>query len=174
LCNAEYALAEALTPPPPELIPVILPDVQPEQPLTAVGEEPAAETIEPQEASALGAASENEAAAVVAEFPAKPAPPRRRRKHKSALQTLIEVVAGGLAGCLVAYYGLAFYYGADFAAKGMPILPLPGIESITAPRAAPDAGKQKPPEKKPDKGKPKPANHDESAQTALALRGQTS
>jgi hypothetical protein len=162
LCNAEYALAEALTPPPPELI-LVSADVQPVQPSPALADVTAAETAHPPEEPQPVSEVENEAAAVAAEFPAKPAAPRRRRKPKSALQTLIEIVAGGLAGCLVAYYGLAFYYGPEFAAKGLPILPLPGIEWIVAPRPAADAAKEKSPEKKPAKGKPKAASREESA-----------
>lgn len=162
LCNAEYALAEALAPPPPELI-LVSADVQAVQPSPAFAEEAAAETAHPPEEAQPVSEVENEAATVAAEFPAKPVPPWRRRKPKSALQTLIEIVAGGLAGCLVAYYGLAFYYGPEFAAKGLPILPLPGIEWITTPHPAADAAKENSPEKKPAKGKPKAASHEESA-----------
>lgn len=85
--------------------------------------------------------------------------PVRRRRQKSALATLIEVVTGGLAGCLVAYYGLAFFLGPDLKAKGFPIFTfLPGIERLTTP-----AEKEKPPVEK-DKNaadasaKAKPAN----------------
>lgn len=158
----EYALAEALVPPPPELIPVVLPEVQPAQPSPGAAGEAGAETVHPQEEQASVPEGENEATVVAAEFPAKPAATRRRRKPKSALQTLIEVVAGGVAGCLVAYYGLALYYGPEFAAKGLPILPLPGIESLTAPRPA-DAAKEKSPEKKPAKSKSKSADPAEPA-----------
>ncbi len=159
LCYAEYTLGEALTPPPPELIPVGLPEAEPS---AAVADE-AAEPAHPQEEPRHDSEGENEAVAVAEAFPAKPLTPRRRRKHKSGLQTLIEIIAGGLAGCLVAYYGLAFYYGPEFAAKGLPILPLPGIEWITTARPAPDAAKKKPPEKKPGKGEPKADSHAESA-----------
>ncbi len=72
---------------------------------------------------------ENEAAAVVSQT--STAPRRRRRAPKSGLQTLIEVVTGGLAGCLVAYYGLAIYFRADFKSVGLPQLPLPGIAWLT-------------------------------------------
>jgi hypothetical protein len=159
LCNAEYPLGEALAPPPPELIPVALPGV-----LTSVGVAgEATEPTHPHEEAQHDSEGENEAAAVAEEFPAKPVAPRRRRKPKSALQTLIEVVAGGLAGCLVAYYGLAFYYGPELADKGLPILPLPGIESITAPPPAPEDAKGKTPEKKQKsaKGKPESTNRGE-------------
>ncbi len=163
LCNAEYALGEALTPPPPELIPVGLPDVQP---AAVIAGEAAAE---PQQASE----GENEAVAVAEAFTTTPVVARRRRKPKSALQTLIEVVAGGLAGCLVAYYGLAFWYGPEFANKGLPVLPLPGIEQIIAPRPTPaDANKEKPSEKKPAKGKTKAIDHGESATRRSCSPGQ--
>ena len=169
LCSAEYALGEALTPLPPELIPVNLPDVQPSP--AFVGETVAETTRvegEPQQDSE----DENEAVAVAERFRSTPVAPRRRRKPKSALQTLIEVVAGGLAGCLVAYYALAFYYGPDFGARGLPKLPLPGIEWITAPRPSPDDPKQKPPEKKPAKGKPKAVSHEESVTRSPCSPGQ--
>jgi hypothetical protein len=160
LCDAEYALAEALTPPPPELIPVGL-SAAPAS--TAAAEDMAAETTHLPEALPHDSDVENEAAAVAEAFPAKPVAPRKRRKPKSALQTLIEVVAGGLAGCLVAYYGLAFYYGPEFGAKGLPILPLPGIERITAAQPASDDAKSKLPQKKPAKSKQKSSRHEESA-----------
>jgi hypothetical protein len=116
---------------------------------------------------------ENEAVAVAEAFTAKPVLARRRRKPKSALQTLIEVVAGGVAGCLVAYYGLAFWYGPEFSKTNLPVLPLPGIEQIIVPRPAPaDANKEKPSEKKPAKGKPKPADHEESATRSSCSPGQ--
>ncbi len=71
---------------------------------------------------------ENEASAVASQA----APSRRRRRApKSGLQTLIEVVTGGVAGCLVAYYGLAIYFRADFKNVGLPQLPLPGIAWLT-------------------------------------------
>jgi hypothetical protein len=165
LCCAEYPLSESLALAPPELIPVVVPAVQ-----HAVAVAAAAEAAEPVTVSEpTGAAEEpqhepeveNEAASVAEQFSTTPVGGRRRKKPKSALQTIIEVIAGGLAGCLVAYYGLAFYYGPEFAAKGLPQLPLPGIEWITAPR--PDAGdaKEKPTDKdkKPAKGKSKAAGN---------------
>jgi hypothetical protein len=145
-CQAEYALNEALGPTPPELIPVGLVDA-------------AHVEGESQPDSEL----ENEAAAVAKQFAAMPVTARRKRKPKSALQTLIEVVAGGLAGCLVAYYALAFYWGPEFRTKGLPQLPLPGIAWITAPRAADDA-KDKPKGEKPAKTKPQ-ATHDGESDT---------
>ena len=153
LCNAEYALGEALTPPPPELIPVVLPDVQLPGAITG---ETAAEPHEEREPQP-DPEGENEAVAVAEAFTAKPVVARRRRKPKSALQTLIEVVAGGVAGCLVAYYGLAFWYGPEFSNK-MPVLPLPGIEQIIAPPPAPGHSKAKTAEKKSDKSQPDAGN----------------
>ena len=167
LCAGEYALSEALALAPPELIPVGLPAAEestPAAPETAA--EPASEE-EVQTEHEPESEGENEAAAVVKQFPEVTATARRRRrKPKSALQTLIEVVTGGLAGCLVAYYGLAFYYGPEFHNKGLPQLPLPGISWITAPRAD-DGATTKPAvtkptektEKKPNKGKAGAANH---------------
>jgi hypothetical protein len=136
LCDATYPLEDAFGPTPPELILVVSSD----GPLSAISD------------------ADNEAAAVAKQFSALPATPRRRRKPKSALQTLIEVVAGGLAGCLVAYYLLAFYYGPGFRAKGFPELPLPGISWITAPRAPEVDAKDKSKVEKPVKTKSKAAN----------------
>jgi len=165
LCNAEYALREALALAPPELIPVALPVAQPPASAAGVAMAETAQRVatdgttgvegEPRQDSE----AENEAAMVAERFPAMPVAARRRRKPKSALQTVIEVIAGGLAGCLVAYYGLAFYYGPDFCAKGLPQLPLPGISQITAPRAPAEDAKDKPTEKKPANNKAKAANH---------------
>ena len=150
LCSAEYALSETVQlPTPPELIPVGLPDTQP-SPTDAASFAGEAQQ-EPEE--------ENEAAAVAERFPAMPVAARRKRKPKSALQTMIEVVAGGLAGCLVAYYALAFYYGPEFGVKGgLPKLPLPGIEWITSPRAVPEQPKDAPADKKPAKSESGGAN----------------
>jgi hypothetical protein len=159
LCSAEYPLGEALTPAPPELIPVALTDVPASAGMTG---EAVADATHPHDEPQHDSEGENEAVAVAAEFPITPVPARRRRKPKSALQTLIEVVAGGLAGCLVAYYGLAFYFGPELAARGFPILPLPGIERITSAPSAPDDAKPKPAEKRPTKGKSKAVGHEES------------
>jgi hypothetical protein len=112
---------------------------------------------------------DNEAVAVAKQFPAMPVTARRRRKPKSALRTLIEVVIGGVAGCLVAYYVLAFYYGPEFRARGFPQIPLPGISWITAPRADDGA---KPPEKKSPKSRPNGANHSESDTRSSCSPGQ--
>jgi LSD1 subclass zinc finger protein len=174
LCNAEYALSEALALAPPELIPVVRiaaePPAVPVEIATAVsvGEPvgaPTESTSEPEPEA------ENEAAAVARQFPTMPVTARRRRKHKSPLQTVIEVIAGGLAGCIVAYYGLAFYYGPEFS---LPKLPLPGIEKITAPRDSGEDAKDKPsekPDKKP-KGKAKAAGHGESTSSSSCSPGQ--
>jgi hypothetical protein len=35
----------------------------------------------------------------------------------------MEAVTGGVAGCLVAYYGLALYFGPEFPKFGFPQLP---------------------------------------------------
>jgi hypothetical protein len=148
LCAGEYALGEALSLAPPTLIPVGLP--------AAEGSTPAANETDVK--TQHDSEPENEAAMAAKHYPAVSSPTRRRRKPKSSLQTLLEVVLGGLAGCLVGYYGLAFYYGPEFRNKGLPELPLPGISWITAPQAA-DEPATKPPDKKPAKGKPGEASH---------------
>ncbi|MBU4398454.1 MAG: zinc-ribbon domain-containing protein [Planctomycetes bacterium] len=120
LCEAEYVLSESLALAPPELIPVAS----------------AAEWgLSPENGGADRRISEENEAVVVSEgFPAMPASAQLRpRKQKSGLQVSIEVVAGGLAGCLVAYYALAFYFGPHLHRIGLPKLPLPFISWITAP-----------------------------------------
>ncbi|MBN1395714.1 MAG: hypothetical protein JW959_11885 [Pirellulales bacterium] len=114
LCEAEYALSESLALAPPELIP-----------LTAATERGPTDGGE-------NVSLQNEAALVAEQYSAAPSAGLRRRKQKSGPQMLFEVVAGGLAGCLVAYYALAFYFGPQFHRVGLPKLPLPFISWITA------------------------------------------
>ena len=168
LCNAEYALSEALGPAPPELIPVMLTDAERSAGVAGVA---MAEATHGEGETQQDSEGVNEAAMVAERFPAMPVTARRRRKSKSVVQTLIEVIAGGLAGCLVAYYLLAFYYGPEFRAKGLPQLPLPGISWITAPRVAPDDAKAKPAEK-PANSKPKTASPGESSTRSSCSPGQ--
>ncbi|MEN6452344.1 MAG: hypothetical protein ABFC96_17775 [Thermoguttaceae bacterium] len=119
LCHAEYPLSEALALLPPELI--VLPSGR-------VEPEVAAESPVVPEADV--AENHNEAAAMAESLP--PAAARfRSRRHKSGLQTLIEVIVGGAAGIIVAYYGLALFYRADFHRLGLPDLPLPFMSQIT-------------------------------------------
>lgn len=138
-CEVEYPLREAL---PPVLIPVAAPadaagmaesawaaEIVVESP--AAGEDHA-------ETSASKDVSENEAVAAGRVMTAGFA---MRRPRKSALRTLIEVLAGGLMGILVAYYGLAFWLGPQFKALDFPNLPLTGW--VTTLRGVEDAaGKQ--------------------------------
>ena len=120
LCEVEYALSESLALAPPELIPVV----------PAAERGPSPENGGDDERIS----KEDEAVVISEEFPAMPASAQLRpRKQKSGLQVLIEVVAGGLGGCLVAYYALAFYFGPQFHRVGLPKLPLPGISWIIAP-----------------------------------------
>jgi hypothetical protein len=168
LCEAEYALGEALAETPPELIPVAL---RIADQATTGGHEHAA-------AMGFGDAShelaaENEAVAAARECAARPTTgKRRRRKERSPLRTLIDVVSGGLAGCLLAYYGLAFWFGPEFRNLGFPVLPLPGIVQITAPK---DAGPApaKPPEKKPADKSPQAAAERGPTSNALAVGPET-
>ncbi|MCE5268802.1 MAG: hypothetical protein LLG00_13055 [Planctomycetaceae bacterium] len=135
LCEAEYPLSEALSLLPPELIVVGG---------TAVSQLPTAETaVEGFVSDGVQAARpvHNEAAAIGQQVrPLSMATRVRGRRHKSAIQTLIEVVLGGVAGIVVAYYGLAFFYRSEFRHLGLPQLPLPFISSITA---APNDGGQR-------------------------------
>ena len=75
-----------------------------------------------------------------AEAAAKPAPKRRRRQPKSMLQTAIEIVTGGVAGTLFAYYGLAWYQGPRF---DLPKFGLPFVEQLTADPSRPEGGVRK-------------------------------
>jgi hypothetical protein len=166
LCAAEYPLSEVLASLPPELIPVDRPAVG-DWPLAT--HEPAAESDRGEGAhSQHDAEGENEAAAVARQFPgvsAATAARRRRRKPKSALQTLIEVVTGGMAGLLVGYYALAFYLGPEFRNR-VPQLPLPGISWITAPRAA-IPPEEMPADEKPLEPKAGATNHPSDDEKAL-------
>jgi hypothetical protein len=73
-------------------------------------------------------------AAMVAKLSPLSVSPARPRKQKSALQTMLEVTTGGVAGCLVAYYLLAWWFGPDLRKRGFPIFKyLPGITRLTRP-----------------------------------------
>ncbi|MEN6457389.1 MAG: hypothetical protein ABFC63_00455 [Thermoguttaceae bacterium] len=137
LCAAEYPLSESLALAPPELILVAAHAAEP----TAIADAPG----EAKGGEALDAAGDNEAAAMAQSLPRLPAASRlRSRREKSALQKLIEVVVGGVAGILVAYYGLALYFRADFYDRlPLPRLPLPFMSWLTAPPAPPPAGPNK-------------------------------
>lgn len=77
-------------------------------------------------AVAEGVAKEGEAAE---QTPVQPARRRRKRPPKSFLQATIEIITGGVAGCLFAYYGLAWYLGPRF---DLPKFGMPFIEQLTA------------------------------------------
>ncbi len=123
LCDAEYELRDAI---PPKLIPIAV--VTPQQP---------ARTSAPDlhfthSDSYQVAEEENEAVVAARTLMAAsrvPKPPVPR----SPIKTLVEIILGGLAGCLVAYYALAFYYGPQFKTKGLPELPLPFIAGLINP-----------------------------------------
>ena len=143
LCAAEYPLAEAV---PPELIPVLVAAEQP------VAVEPRAEAAQEiamgHEEVAMEAEAPNEAAAVAAgESRLAPMTAMRGRQPRSAsaLKRGIEVVTGGLAGCLVAYYGLAAWFGPEFKNFGFP--ELPGVAWLTTEPVKGDAGGERTSEK---------------------------
>ncbi len=141
LCAAEYRLSEAI---PPELIPV----------LVATDQAPAAErTVEHEEVAIEH--EENEAAAVAAgqsRMATMAAVRGRQPAPASALKRLIEVVTGGLAGCLVAYYGLALWFGPEFKTFGFP--ELPGVAWLTTAPVSGDAAGKKPSTEKSASAKP--------------------
>lgn len=164
LCEAEYTLSEALSWTPPMLIPVTAGAE------CAMAVEPAqAESPEEHETELP-----NEAAMAAKQCGGAAPSTRRRRKPKSATQTLIEVVVGGLAGCLVGYYALAFYLGPDLPARGLPVLPLPGVSWLTSGEKEefPKPGAKKPERAKGD-GKSEPGSHNGEHKGNLAGEGKT-
>lgn len=145
LCGADYALREAIALAPPELIPLEAPN--PDAGL--VVETPPPEIPESESITVSQSEPMNEAMAVAAQFMAMATSmqPLQRRKPKSGLWTLFEVITGGVAGCLVAYYGLAFWFGPQFH-NVMPRVPfLPFIDRITASPKANGAPAEPAPEK---------------------------
>ncbi len=192
LCDAAYALSEALALAPPELIPIGYATAASRKSARAVASEESVsafdnadvddagnfaedsplaadvenEEVEKDEAATVfppriveeddkeddeeGADQENEAAAVARGLPASSVSAHlRKRPSRSAWRTALEVVTGGLAGCLVAYYGLAWWFGPDLD-EHLPKLPLPGISRLTAPPAVANPPAQQPPLEKPD------------------------
>jgi hypothetical protein len=107
---------------------------------------------------------ESEAVAMIGRVSKTAARPRRRQK--SGLQKLIEVVTSGLAGLLMGYYALAFFYGPGLKSMGFPILTyLPGIERLTTPPEKSNGSGEN--VKSPaDASKPKPANGNASPKTS--------
>jgi hypothetical protein len=84
---------------------------------------------------------------------------RRRRPPKPWWQTLIEIVTGGLMGCLVTYYVLALWLGPELKKTGFPILsPLPGITWLTTPPEKTNHKVNKPEVAEPEKPLPNAAN----------------
>ena len=143
LCSAEYALGEALALAPPELIPVV--PVAAERSDAAVDAVPLPPAEAREETTSRPIIEEeNEAAAVAKLLPATSVSERlRTRPSKSAVRTVVEVVLGGVAGCLVAYYALALWFRSDFD-KYLPELPLPFISRLTAPPPGDAHLKEKP------------------------------
>jgi hypothetical protein len=118
LCSAEYPLSEAC---PPELIPV--------EGLATTEPAGLPAAYHPDEESP-GQEPENEAAAVAVRMGATAAL-ARKRPPKPWWQTPVEIVTGGLLGCLLAYYGLALWLGPQFNLPKFAFLPF--IAQLTAP-----------------------------------------
>jgi hypothetical protein len=152
ICDAEYALSEALAWAPPALIPLASAAAEESTPVPHDAHDEDTHDSEPL----------NEAALAARQCAAVSPPTRRRRRQKSTLQTLIEIVLGGLAGCLVGYYALAFYFGPEFRQRGLPELPLPGIKWLTS-APADDQSPPKPPPNKVSKPSPDTPNNTGSA-----------
>lgn len=149
LCEAEYPLADALALVPPELIPLASPSAVASAESETAVEDKSSEISPPTELDHANPSDseeeENEAAAAAPRLSATAAAAQwKRREPKSPLQMLVEVILGGVAGCLVAYYGLAFWFGPQFHNVGLPDLSLPFIERITAPRPANGDAPKKP------------------------------
>ena len=187
LCAAEYPLAEAV---PPELIPVLIvaDQVEPVESEDVAGVMPPHETeVAPRHDEVATEAEEtNEAAAVTAgqtRMATMAAVRGRQPRPASALKRAIEVVTGGLAGCLVAYYGLAAWFGPEFKSFGFPELPFvawlttepvkadPGGEkSVERPAAAKPAQDATAPAETPNAGKT-PGNTPTTAKTGAKPSG---
>jgi hypothetical protein len=144
LCHAEYPLSEALVLAPPELIPVVAAR-QGSATLPEIEGQKAAPT-EIVEESPESPAEVNEAAAVAQQMPTAATASLRGRKT-SWLGKTVGVILGGLAGCIVALYLLAFILGPQYRANGWPErvhidgvcdFPLPLIHWLTTPPAKPD------------------------------------
>jgi hypothetical protein len=87
---------------------------------------------------------EDEAAAVVERISIGMAH-LQKRKTKAWWRAPLEVVFGGLAGLLIAYYGLALCLGPELKNRGFPVVSyLPGIPWLTTPSEKPDRVKAKP------------------------------
>jgi hypothetical protein len=160
LCDEQYALGDAIALTPPELIPV-------EAVAVSSPTDHGAEDADQHDSEA-----DNEAVAAVRSYSAPTGVRRRRRKPKSAVRTLVEVVLGGLGGCLLGYYALAFYFGPEFRHTDFPQLNLPGISWITSLRSH-ENGPVRPLEKKPANLKGGAVNHGRESRDALAAKGET-
>jgi hypothetical protein len=147
LCAAEYLLADAIANMPPALIPV---DASPVSESLSTTQTAVAEHAFPADQPLPAADGElPEHASDVMPFSERILPTRPKRKQKSGLQTILEIVTGGLAGTLFAYYMLAWWQGPAF---DLPRFGLPFIDRVTAAPCKPDdktdksdeAAKQKP------------------------------
>ena len=135
LCDAEYALSEAI---PPELVPVS--NVTAEQSAwteAMVAESTGVEGVVEEE-------PENEAAAVVGRVPLGFAQIRTRPRI-IWWRALLGYVVSALVGCLIGYYALALWLGPELKSRGFPILSyLPGITWLTTPPEKADNPKENP------------------------------
>jgi len=189
LCQAEYALNEALALAPPELVLADVPipaaaDAQgetlfhaaegPEEAESgeAPGEQEGSEAEESEEEKDEGGDSAMPPAHTANHhFRSATELTRPRRKTKSALQTLLEIVSGGVAGCLVAYYILAFWFGPRLVNEiGLPRLPLPFISQMTAPS---EPGNDKPAKKKQKLSDPTTIDFPKRPTSTLVLPAET-
>jgi hypothetical protein len=130
LCGGEFSLHDALAPLPPELIMVQHPETT-----EAAGNAGAESASDDEYALASDEYSIASDHASVEEGPSTisfaegPVSFRPLRKPKPTWQAIFEIVSGGLAGTLFAYYALAWYQGPAF---DLPKIGLPWIEKLTA------------------------------------------
>ena len=160
LCAAEYPLDAAVANAPPALIPV---DAAPAEKFADVAQgefagpqESPEQVVQTTEGELSAADQDNLAPADAADSPEQVSevlpfsermhPMRPKRRQKSGLQTLLEVVTGGLAGTLFAYYALAWWQGPAFE---LPRFGLPLVEWLTAAPAKPGEKAETSAEKKP-------------------------
>ncbi len=174
LCAAEYGLNEAIANPPPTLIPLgaapaedlengARPDAgeSPEmgdQIRPTTEQEPSAD--DPERPALMDDDALPEPIAEASPFSERICVTRLRRRPRSGLQTILEIVTGGLAGTLFAYYALAWWQGPAFE---LPRFGLPFVDRLTAAPAKPGeaAGKSS------EASEPKPADRS-SGPTAAA------
>ena len=148
LCAAEFALSEALALAPPELIPVVVPEAHCEEPSDGLELELA--EADNEYPLAIPYCELDDTPAVVPRMSAASAL-RPKRPGTPWWGKAIGVILGGLAGCIVAIYVLAYFLGPRYRELGFPQrivvgevidIPLPFIDRLTVPAAGSRAARK--------------------------------